>query len=123
MRGSIEIVLRGVPDSDELERCIGDEARKLARICDGILTWRVVVQALPRPKQQQGVRLAVALAITLPGTEVVVNREHGEDARIAVRDAFAAAGLQLEDHARRQNDKQGRFHGENSQGKPGRPGR
>jgi hypothetical protein len=123
MRGSIEIVLRGIPDSDELERCIGDEARRLDRICGGVLTCRVVVQALPRPRQQQGMRLAVGLAITLPGTEVVVNREHGEDARIAVRDAFEAAGLQLEDHARRQSDKQCRSRGENPQGKPGKPER
>lgn len=103
MSSSVEIVLRGIPRSDELELYIGEEARKLNRICDHVLTCRVVVQALRRPKQQ-GVQLAVGLAITLPGTEVVVNREHAEDVRIAVREAFKAAGLQLEDHARRQGD-------------------
>jgi hypothetical protein len=43
----------------------------------------------------------VRLNITLPGTEVVVSREHAEDVYIAVRDAFEAAGLQLKDHMRR----------------------
>ena len=101
MKSSIEIVLRGIPQSAELERCIKDEARNLDRICDRVLTCRVVIQAFHRPKQK-GATLAVGLAITLPGTEVVVNREHGDDVRTAVRDAFEAAGLQLADHMRRQ---------------------
>ena len=103
MQSSLEIVLRGIPPSEELERRIKDEARKLDRICDRVLTCRVVVQSLQRPKQQSAT-LAVGLSITLPGTEVVVNREHGDDVLQAVRDAFEAAGLQLADHMRRQAD-------------------
>jgi len=108
--------LRGIADSGELELYIGEEARKLDRICDRILTCRVLAQTLRRPKQE-GVQLAVGLTITLPGTEVVVNREHGEDIRIAVREAFKAAGLQLEDHARRQSDRESRSRGANPGGK------
>ena len=107
MRAPVEISLRGIPDSAELERYIGDEARKLDRICGGILACRVVAEVLRRPKQQS-VRIAVGLAVTLPGMEFVVNREHGEDVRIALRDAFAAAGLQLQDHARRLGERAGR---------------
>jgi hypothetical protein len=103
MRSSVEIVLRGIPDSDELELFIGEEARKLEQICAGILTCRVIAEALRRPNQQ-GVQLAVGLAITLPGAEIVVNREHAKDVRMALRDAFKAAGLQLQDHARRQGE-------------------
>ncbi len=103
MQSSLEIVLRGIPPSEVLERRIRDEARKLDRICDRILSYRVVVQSLQRPTQQSAT-LAVGLAITLPGTEVVVNREHGDDVLQAVRDAFEAAGLQLADHMRRQGD-------------------
>ena len=66
-------------------------------------TCHVVAEALHRPKQQ-GAQFAVRLNITLPGTEVVVNREHGEDVYIALRDAFEAAGLQLKDHMRRQSN-------------------
>jgi len=101
MGSSVELVLRGIPHSDELERFIVEEARKLDQIYEGVLTWRVIAEAVHRPKQQ-GVQLAVGLAITLPGAEVVVNREHGKDVRVAVREAFKAAEMQLEDHARRQ---------------------
>lgn len=99
----VEIVLRGIPQSEELERYIGEEARKLRQIDERILTCRVLAQAVQRPKQH-GVQLAVGLAITLPGAEVVVNREHPDDIRIAVHEAFKAAGLQLEDRARRKGD-------------------
>lgn len=100
MRDPVEITLRGIPDSSALQRYIGEEARKLDQICGRILTCRVIAQALRQPKRQ-GVQLAVGLAITLPGTEIAVNREHGDDVYIALRDAFEAAGLQLKDYMRR----------------------
>ena len=101
MHYPVEIVLRGVPHSGALERYIGKEADKLGRICSLILTCHVAAEALHRP-QRQGAQFAVRLDITLPGTEVVVNREHDEDVYFAVSDAFQAAGLQLKDHMRRQ---------------------
>jgi hypothetical protein len=97
MRNPVEISLRGIPHSAELEQYVGEQARKLERICDRGLVCRVVAQALHLPKRQ-GVQLAVGLAITLPGTEIVINREHGDDIFVALRDAFEAAGLQLNDH-------------------------
>ena len=100
MRDPIEITLRGVPRSGALERYVGEQARALDRQCERIQACHVVVEARHRPKQQ-GDQFAVRLNITLPGTEVVVNREHGEDVYIALRDAFAAAGLQLKDQMRR----------------------
>ena len=100
MRDRVEVVLRGILDSGALERHIREEALKLDQICDRILTCRVAAQTLRQPKRQ-GVQLAVGLAITLPGTEIVVNREHGEDVYIALRAAFEAAGLQLKDYMRR----------------------
>lgn len=100
MRDPVEIALRGIRHSGALERYIGEEARKLDQICDRVLTCRVVAQTLCRPKQQ-GVQLAVGIAITLPGKEIAVNREHGDDIYIALRDAFEAAGVQLKDYMRR----------------------
>ncbi|MDP2640156.1 MAG: HPF/RaiA family ribosome-associated protein [Betaproteobacteria bacterium] len=94
--------MRGIPPSSALEHYIGEEARKLDGICDRIVSCQAVAEALPR-EQRQGAQFAVRLIITLPGTEVVVNREHGDDVYIAVRDAFAAAGLQLKDHMRRRS--------------------
>lgn len=101
MRDPVEITLRGIAHSAALERYVGDQALKLDRVCDRLQSCHVVAEAVHRPKQQCA-QFAVRLNITLPGTEVVVNREHGEDVFNAVRDAFDAAGLQLEDYVRRQ---------------------
>jgi ribosome-associated translation inhibitor RaiA len=100
MRDPVEITLRGIPHSAALEQYVTEQARELDRQCDRIQSCHVVVEALQRHRQQ-GAQLAVRLNITLPGAEVVVNREHGEDVYIALRDAFEAAGLQLKDHLRR----------------------
>ena len=95
-----ETVLRGIPASDALERYIGEETRKLERVCERIRSCQVVVEL--RQREQQGAQFAARLIVSLPGTEFVVNREHSDDVYIALRDAFAAAGLQLKQHMRRQ---------------------
>jgi ribosome-associated translation inhibitor RaiA len=100
MHGSIEISLRGIASSGELENYIGEEVRRLEGVCDRIRSCEVLAEAL-RTEKRQGAQVAVRLVIRLPGTEVVVNREHGDDIFLAVRDAFAAAALQLKDHMRR----------------------
>jgi ribosome-associated translation inhibitor RaiA len=87
MRDPVEISLRGIPRSAELEHYVVEQTRKLERICDRVLACRVVAQVLRLPKRQ-GAQLAVGLAVTLPGTEIVVNREHGDDIFVALRDAF-----------------------------------
>jgi ribosome-associated translation inhibitor RaiA len=103
MHNPVEIVLRGVADTGALKRYIAEEADKLGRLCDRIRTCHVVAELLHRPKQQ-GAQFAVRLIITLPGTEVVVNRERSDDVYLALRDAFEAAGLQLKDQGRRQRN-------------------
>lgn len=100
MLNPVEIALRGIPPSGALERYIGEEARRLESACDRVRGCLVVAEALQRDGQREG-QYAVRLIITLPGTEVVVNREHRNDVYMAVREAFAAAGLQLKDHMRR----------------------
>lgn len=95
-----EVVLRGIPASGALERYIGEQARRLEGICGPIRSFQVLAEAL-RPAEPQAAQVAVRLSVALPGTEVVVNREHASDVYIALRDAFAAAGVQLRDHVRR----------------------
>ena len=109
MRDPVEITLRGVAQSGALERYVGEQARALDRQCERIQACHVVVEALHRHRQQ-GAQFAVRLNITLPGTEVVVNREHREDVYIALRDAFEAAGLQLKNHMRRVGNVERRSH-------------
>ena len=78
----VDIALRGIPPSDALERYIGEEARRLDGICDRIRSCQVVAEAQQR-EQPLGTQVAVRLIVTLPGTEVVVNREHGSDVYVA----------------------------------------
>lgn len=100
MNHPVEIVLRDTPRSDALERYIGDEAQKLDRICDRIRRCQVLIESVPR-ETQPGKQFAVRLVISLPGTEVVFNREHPGDVRLALHEAFAAAGMQLKNQMRR----------------------
>ena len=102
MAHPVDIALRGIPASSAFERFIGEEARRLDRICGRVRSCQVVVEAQQR-EQPKGAQVAVRLIITLPGTEVVVNREHGSDVYVAARDAFAAAARQLEDQMRRRD--------------------
>ncbi len=98
MKNPVQITLRGIPHSDALERFIGDEARKLDRVCDRIVSCHMIAEALHPPARQL---IAVRLNLTLPGTEVAVNRDHEADIYMAVRSAFEAASRQLRDHMTR----------------------
>ena len=100
MRDPVKISLRGIAPNGALERYIGEEARKLDGICDSILSCLVVAEMLAGDARR-GAKFAARLIVTLPKTEVVVNRECNDDVYIAVRDAFAAASLQLRDQVRR----------------------
>lgn len=100
MHNPIEIALRGVPSSGEVERQIAEEAQQLMNHYDRVRSCRVLAE-VQQGEQRQGAQFAVQLVITLPGTEIVVNREHRDDVLIAVREAFAAAGSQIMDHMRR----------------------
>jgi len=100
MRDPVEITLRGVAQSGALERYVGEQARALDRQCERIQACHVVVEALHQ-RRLHGAQYAVRINITLPGTEVVVNREHSEDVYVALHAAFDAASLQLKDSMRR----------------------
>jgi len=107
MLNRVDISLRGIEATDALERLIDEEARKLERVYERVRSCQVVAEALPRQKQRSA-HVAVRLIIGLPGKEIVVNREHGADVRLAVSEAFAAAATQLKDHVRRLDRREGR---------------
>jgi len=101
MQLPLQITFRGLPHSDALETAIRERAVKLDRFHPRITSCRVVVELAGR-HQQQGKQFVVRLDIGVPGAEIAVNRDHAEDAMVAVRDAFDAARRKLEDHAREQ---------------------
>ena len=101
MQLPLQITFRGLPHSDALETAIRERTVKLDRFHPRITSCRVVIEQAGR-HQQQGKQFVVRLDIGVPGAEIAVNRDHAEDAMVAVRDAFDAARRKLEDHAREQ---------------------
>lgn len=101
MKIPLQITFREVPHSDAIEAAIRDKAEKLDQFYDKIMGCRAVVGMIQR-HQHQGKLFNIRLDITVPGGEVVVNRDKAEDIYVAIRDAFDHAKRRLEDYARRQ---------------------
>jgi cold shock CspA family protein/ribosome-associated translation inhibitor RaiA len=119
--------------SEAIEDNIREKARKLDSFYDNIMSCRVTVEA-PHRHHHKGKAYVVRIDMTVPGGELVVNREpkylvaaraaHAEelekalaenhepgkhaareDVYVAIRDAFNAAARKLRDHARRRHGK------------------
>ncbi|MDQ3185549.1 MAG: HPF/RaiA family ribosome-associated protein [Pseudomonadota bacterium] len=101
MKSLLQITTRDVPHSEALESHIRQKAEKLETFYPHIMGCRVVVE-IPHKHKHQGRAFNVRLDITVPGNELVVNREADEDVYVALRDAFNAAKRQLDDYGRRQ---------------------
>ncbi len=100
MQIPLQITIRDVGPSETLETHIRDKAKKLDEFFDHIMSCRVVVE-VPHKHHHQGKQFNVRIDISVPGSEIVVNRDHAEDVYVALRDAFDAAKRQLEDYARK----------------------
>ena len=97
MNDTIEITLRGIPHSSVLESRIRSKVGKLARLFPSLKSCRVVAE-VPHQRHSQGNQFVVRLDIAIPGSEIVVNRDHHEDIYVALREAFRAARRQLTGH-------------------------
>jgi len=100
MQIPLQITIRDVEHSEALETHIRGKVEKLEEFFKGIISCRVVVE-MPHKHHQQGKQFNVRIDIGVPGSEIVVNRDHAEDIYVALRDAFDAAKRQLEDYARK----------------------
>jgi len=105
MQIPLELSFHNMDQSDAVEANVRERAAKLERYFDRIIGCRVVVEA-PHKHSRKGKIYEVRIDISVPGKEIVVNRNgpknHAhEDIYVAIRDAFNAAGRQLEDHARK----------------------
>ncbi len=101
-----QITFRDFEPSDAVEAKIRTRLARLGRYYERIMGCRVVVEA-PHRRHHQGKHYHVRIDLTVPGGELVVNREPPEhdayeDVYVAIRDAFDAAERRLEDYARRQ---------------------
>jgi cold shock CspA family protein/ribosome-associated translation inhibitor RaiA len=99
MRLPLDVTIRDFPRPAPLREEIEARAAKLDRFYDRIMRCRVTVEG-PGRHHLQG-RCSVRVNITVPGKEIAVTRQAGEDARAAIREAFTAAGRRIEDHVRR----------------------
>ena len=98
MSAPLQITLRKLPRSEGLEQSIRQHADKLQDFHPRVSHCRVTVEPAGHP--HQGRQFAVRISVKVPGAEIAVDRQHSEDVRVAVRDAFDAARRQLEDHIR-----------------------
>ena len=97
----LQIAAPDFPLSAAVEAEIREKAAKLEVYYDRILRCRVVVEA-PTGHHRRGGPYTVRIDLTVPGAELVVNRQADEDLPVAIREAFAAMGRRLEDYVRQQ---------------------
>ena len=104
MQIPLQITFHGMERSDAIEAKIREKAAKLDRFHSRLTSCRVVVE-VPHRHHHKGKLFSVRIDMTVPGGELVVNRDSSdhshEDVYVAIRDAFNAAIRQLEDHARK----------------------
>jgi len=100
MQTPLQITIRDVEHSEALETHIRGKVEKLEEFFKSIISCRVVVE-MPHKHHHQGKQFNVRIDISVPGSEIAVNRDHAEDIYVALRDAFDAAKRQLEDYARK----------------------
>lgn len=98
MKLPLQIVFRDFPQSEAVEAAIREKAEKLEQFFDRIMGCRVTA-GLVQKHPHQGRLHYVRIDLTVPGAELVVNRDKAEDIYVAIRDAFDHARRQLEDYA------------------------
>lgn len=101
----VQITYRDMGESEALSTLIRVRAQRLERYYGHISGCRVLVEQ-PHRHRRSGEHFHVRIDLTVPGGELVVEREptlrsRHEDAYVAVTDAFRAARRELQDYARR----------------------
>jgi cold shock CspA family protein/ribosome-associated translation inhibitor RaiA len=106
MQVPLQIVFEHVEHSDALEAAVQKEAQRLERFHDRITSERVVI-GRPQHRHRKGDTYCVRIHVAIPGGKHIdVSRDPAatgrhEDAHVTIRDAFDAAGRQLQDQLRR----------------------
>jgi ribosomal subunit interface protein len=99
MQLPLQITTHGIPHSDALEAHIREKVAKLEEFHPRISSCRVAVEELAQ-HHRQGRQFRVRIDVRVPGREIVANRDHHEDAYVALRDAFDSVKRQLEETVR-----------------------
>jgi cold shock CspA family protein/ribosome-associated translation inhibitor RaiA len=104
MKIPLQITFQDTEPSEAVETKIREAAAKLEKFYPDIMSGRAVVSS-PQKRQRTGKLYHVRLDISVPGKELVINREPGDrdahiDIFVAVRDAFNAMERMLRDYSR-----------------------
>jgi len=140
----VQVTFRNISPSPTIEQLVREQASDLEQYYSHITDCRVVVE-VPHQHQLVGDHYRVRIRITVPGGEVLVNREPSLHSRqqdiqeeertkqreieatrryvqVAINEAFDAARRRLQDFARRQRldvkTRRGRIHGHVSRLEP-----
>ncbi len=113
MTAEMHIAFKNMEHSEWIEELVRKHAEKLNKLCDRIVSCRVVVE-MPHKHQRRGKCYQVLVDLNVPGKEIIVNREateHAahEDVAAAVRDSFDCATRLLEDYLSRKGQPYKRF--------------
>jgi len=106
MQVPLQITFCDIPSSSAIEEAIGKEASWLDQYYGRVIGCKVIVSK-PHRHRHTGSLYSIAIHLTVPGRELVVDREHRmhgghTDPYLAVREAFHAARRALEDQVRLQ---------------------
>jgi len=105
MQVPLRITFQEMDASPAVEARVRERVDALEKFFPNIVSCHVAVESSAR-RHRKGKMYSLRIVLTVPGKEIVVNREppehHAhEDILVAVRDAFDAAQRQLQDYARR----------------------
>ncbi len=105
MQIPLQISFRNMEPSPAVETKVKEQAEKLDQYFSRIMSCRVMIEAPDRHKRK-GKLYHVRIEIGVPGKELIADRspkeKHAhEDIYVAIRNAFDAARRQLQDYARK----------------------
>src|SRR5262245_33566163 len=105
MQLPLQIAFHNMSRSDVIEDMVRDRVARLENLSDHLMGCRVVIET-PHRHHEHGNQYLVRIDLTVPGGEIVVNREPplhtaNKNLEVALRDAFDSARRQLEDYVRR----------------------
>lgn len=100
MQVPLELSARAIQLDSAMEADLRRRAAKLERYYDRITSCRIAVERPTGNHHNEGGPYRVRIDITVPGSELVANKE-GEDLNATVRDAFKAAERQVEEFSQR----------------------
>ena len=101
MQVPLQITFHEVSHSDALETHIREKVQKLEQFYSSLIGCKVVVDQ-PGMHQHKGKPFNIRIDLTVPGGEIIIDRQQDEDVYVALRDAFDAARRKLEDYGRKQ---------------------